>query len=634
MATDIDVLRYLKLFAAKTKSGVIDYKTFSAQLQRQAMGADRTVPVFRDLAANPDVVLLPRLKKLEIERKIVINLAGSAVDSVVVPDYYQDLIVGEYRKIEENPDIPFPDEDNLKISIPSSWVFHISIDGLAAMIDNRVNDAAFHKLAFPDGLPGLVCPADYTPARLHELAVLKIRNYLRQGSNKDYIQKKLGFSFQNKETQLRDALNALMVKPYDAVKSLREITNDFAFPFWAYLTTQIRKDLSQKPEKTPEDVSVLQAAALCDVYGNYWKGKAQRMAERETALKTLAQKLHEPPYVFTLDDIVDFRDTSHRPLLGKYSREELEERLRVLTTEAKAGQLPELLTLVTSDAKRRFAAKDRILPLAVRFVGEARQGVRTYLVNEWRAVLMDLRSIPAMESDEAFRADLMARLDRGYPILSLLVRDGYLPLVYAEFKATKQAAAELGKFFDRGELVPIDELLGLHRKQLLSDVKMMMPLWYSIPILPALAKFFKAMFGGGKAAKRAKAAVDADGEAKKIAVPSAQARKLEFANAAAKVEKNYLPAGVQLEAHMAGLEARWNTMLDATSKRNLTEDVESLVRDYLRTMLRTMKPSEFTVERVKSLTTALADTPSLSQIRNRSALEDYMALYMILLMKK
>lgn len=161
-----------------------------------------------------------------------------------------------------------------------------------------------------------------------------------------------------------------------------------------------------------------------------------------------------------------------------------------------------------------------------------------------------------------------------------------------------------------------------------------MPLWFSFPFLPFIARLLKA-FLGPKPGKRAARKETADSTvSRKIALPLAQARKIEFANAAARIEKVYVPVGVAFEAHMAGLEQRWNTMLGVEAKKNLTEDVEALVRDYLRSMLRSMKPSEFTVERVKSLTSALADTPNLAQIRNRGALEDYLALYMIKLLKR
>jgi hypothetical protein len=57
--------------------------------------------------------------------------------------------------------------------------------------------------------------------------------------------------------------------------------------------------------------------------------------------------------------------------------------------------------------------------------------------------------------------------------------------------------------------------------------------------------------------------------------------------------------------------------------------VNSLVRDFLRGVLRTMKASAFTADRVKSLAANLADTAALQKIKNHSALELYIQLYMI-----
>jgi len=50
--------------------------------------------------------------------------------------------------------------------------------------------------------------------------------------------------------------------------------------------------------------------------------------------------------------------------------------------------------------------------------------------------------------------------------------------------------------------------------------------------------------------------------------------------------------------------------------------------------LRTMKPSSFTIDRLETLSSNLADTPTLLKIRNHSALEEYIKLYMVKMLKR
>ena len=92
--------------------------------------------------------------------------------------------------------------------------------------------------------------------------------------------------------------------------------------------------------------------------------------------------------------------------------------------------------------------------------------------------------------------------------------------------------------------------------------------------------------------------------------------------------KSLTPSGYSVEEYLVELEGRWNTQINPQSKRDLTEDVQSLVRDYLRGILRTMRGSTFTLERVKGLAASLADSPTLMRITNHQALELYVQLYM------
>ena len=92
--------------------------------------------------------------------------------------------------------------------------------------------------------------------------------------------------------------------------------------------------------------------------------------------------------------------------------------------------------------------------------------------------------------------------------------------------------------------------------------------------------------------------------------------------------------GYNLEEYLQTLIGRWNNLLDPVAKANLTEDINSLVRDYLRGVLRTMRPSGFTADRLEMMSANLADTPNLLRIRNHQALQEYIKLYMVKMLKR
>ena len=209
--------------------------------------------------------------------------------------------------------------------------------------------------------------------------------------------------------------------------------------------------------------------------------------------------------------------------------------------------------------------------------------------------------------------------------------------MYNELRGTPDAVPDLDRFFSKGDLVSIDELLDLRRKHLVMDVRNLLPIWYTLPIISGIFAFFYRLTSKKRQKKRQYSALEEGHTASLIEqnrpVNSRTDRRIEFAAAAAKVEQILLPEGYKLDEYLSVLINRWNTLINPKAKADLTEDVNSLIRDYLRGLLRTMRPTSLTADRVKGLAATLADTPSLLKIRNHVALEEYVRLYMVRLIK-
>jgi hypothetical protein len=643
MGRGIDVYQIILSFAHRNNLGELDYKTLAQSIQRQARLSDQSEPVYRDLSLNPDTVLVPRLFLLAKEKKLVLQSVGNEIRSIILPEHFAEAFIQEYRRMDESPDVPFPDEDSLKLAVPGEWIQSISIDSdLGALSDaagerSSEKPVPLYRITFPDGVRPLVVPSSFVPDKLLEYAVLKLRQYLRKGANKEYMFNKLVNAFPGKEGQLKDAMGAVLTKPFDAIKGIQRADSDFTYPFWAYFVSAVKRDLDKKKDKTPEDWSCHQSAVLCEFYVNHYKGKAQRLQDLEAALKSLDACIRKPPYHFTLDEIYTFRDPKGVPMLSKFGKEELESRIRDKSTKAEDGALPELL-IVTTGGRRAFVAKEKTLLLAVRLIAEARSELRSRLLDQWRRMLEVFHTIPAMENDEAFLAELVAQVDTRFPLLGALIRDRLLPLVRDEAAARGDLPPDVNALFYKDDLVPLDELLDLYRKPLLVDAKMLLPFWYSVPILSGLARLVYRLMSrrDRKAAARAHAAQEAieDMQAKSRPIKkkrglTAKERRAEFEAAANRIASDLLPAGYGLEEYLRELEGRWNTLLNPEAKRNLTYDVDCLARDYLRGVLRNMAGSTFTTERVKNLGSSLADSPTLLKIKNHQALELYIQLYMV-----
>ncbi len=633
MVHDIDVPQVLRAFANRNKLAAVDYRTFAQAVQRQSRQADQTSPVFRDLAVNPDVVLVPRLLKAAQEKKLSLEMVGNEISKIFLPEFFNSVFMQEYKRMDENPEVPFPDEDSLNVIVPSEWIQAVSLETDLTLLTEAVQErqVPLYRLVFSEGLRAFVIPSSFVPNKLTEYAVLKVRQYLRRGGNKEYLYNKLLYAFGTKEQILKDAFSLVMTRPYDAIEELKKSSSDFTFSFWAYLSSHLKKDLDKKTDLSPEDTSIYQAIVICEIFSNWYKGKAQRIIDLEIAYKALETNLRKPPYYFSFDEILDFKDAKGGPLLGKFSREELEAWLKEATTGAKAGLLPEYLVVATGKGRRSYIAKDRLFQLVLRLIGEARVDIKARVITQWKQVLEDFGSLPAMDDDKAYRRVLSALVEERLPLLDALLKDRLLSFVRDELSKGGQTSTDIDRFFSHGELSPIDELLDMPRKTMTVDAKMLLPFWYSIPILRAIARLFLK-----KKVKTTKGKKQPEKKASEESTPpsAAKDRKQDFAKAAKEIANRLLPSGMSMEEYLRELEGRWNTMLSNDAKKNLTEDVNSLVRDYLRRTLRTMKVSSFNLERVKGMASNLANTPTLLKMKNHAALELYIEVYILRTLSK
>ncbi|MDE6067396.1 MAG: hypothetical protein K2F89_00385, partial [Treponemataceae bacterium] len=78
---------------------------------------------------------------------------------------------------------------------------------------------------------------------------------------------------------------------------------------------------------------------------------------------------------------------------------------------------------------------------------------------------------------------------------------------------------------------------------------------------------------------------------------------------------------------------QWNIMITKEASLNLTNDVNSLIRDYTRKIVRSINSKSFTIDRIQNLAETFCKSPSMQQIHDQSSLYMYVQLYMVHLVK-
>jgi hypothetical protein len=95
----------------------------------------------------------------------------------------------------------------------------------------------------------------------------------------------------------------------------------------------------------------------------------------------------------------------------------------------------------------------------------------------------------------------------------------------------------------------------------------------------------------------------------------------------------YIGSG-DIKKELTSLISLWNPLLDPKSKQNLVEDVNSLVRDFLRQQKYRARLRAPSAEQLEKLAKELAESKTLGAIRDKSHLREYITLYMLKLLHK
>lgn len=652
-------------------------------------------PDLSDLEDNTENLLAVRLIELEKEKRLTIRYDGSRILGVDFPEYYTSAIHAAYQKIHDRPQLPFPTEESLEITIPNDFIqpLDVKTDFVAWLGNEAEESPRVLRLMFPDGLKTILATTDMLRKTLVDVSVHKIRAYLRSERNVSYIKSKLSGVFRNREMVLQEMLGKILTTPDDAVRTVLQ-PSDFSFHFWTTLSSVLIKDLALKKEKLPEEQDCAQSAYLLGYFNVYFKGVAQRKRETEAALQMLDTRLRKAPYAYTISDIYNFVDSKGVLLTRRYDHEDINNYLTAQLRSDNTDGLAPMLRVKGPDQKEYFIRKEHVLNVLIEGIFDASREFADYYVEAWSSDMKIDRRPREMNDDAAFARNVQTRMEERNPLLCALCRFDLIYLSANEQKVMGEAAAEVNRILDREQRVvrPMHEVLHLDREKLADDARLLLPFWQAIPWLHSMVRFCQRMLTGHKtagyverrqkqrvrrgkrpvvaantaaggpesaedsartadAARRettiqlgAGSGVASDRGERRIGTQAsggggkgATTRRLqaqEFKRRIEELQQSYVGKDGNVDARLEELIERWNPLLDPVAKANLVEDVNSLVRDFLRRMkvgFRLIPPDR---PRIQGFADKLSQSDVFDQIRRKDALKTYLELYMLRIMGK
>lgn len=670
-----DLLYILKIYTKKRKTPSISNTDLQSLAAKWSLEIRKKRTGFTDFT-NFSIEALDRIvDKLVSEGVCSVSGSPGHVDSITLLDFYQESIKKAFDEIELQPEISFPDEAAFGGTFPKDIITVVDVKAgfLDLLKSDNKESSSLLRINFPEGIRSLVVLSNLLDPELLRICISKSRIYLSIKRNYDYIFHRMQGIFQHKDQVIKDMFTKIIGQRNLAIATIMN-PDDFTFQFWSHFSSLIIKEFREKKDKLEREHGFSQAAYLIGFYNLFYKGAKQEQRDKELSFKQVEIGLRKSPYIFTFTDIMGFKDKSGFPLSRKIDRVELSGYLEKRTSPVGEQIIPDILKFSTSSDKYMFMNKEKYLSLTLRKIQEDSRELHSQYLDEWKDVLGDFKRLKMMNDRDLFIEDVALRVRNMDPVLMILMKFDYIVLCLEETKPSREVYMETERLFNRGRdsFRFLDEIFRLDRKILYNEAKSMLPIWKTLPIIGPLAHLFKRLFSGvRKSAEGIKDPSDLiSGFHKPFPSPPAKNKKnrkidesnaletfhekkgkaivssgssrdkttkeqlAKFRKAVVELKDHYVGENGNLEEALSSSITVWNPLMDGKAKQDLIEDVNSMIRDYIRGMKKgfSVKPPD--VSRVRHFAEHLGENDAFNKIKKKEEFIRYMELYIVYIISK
>ena len=631
MATSANLSSIIRYYAEKQKSPFIDQREFCTWIKKYAEHHVEEQAELVKYLGDPTGTVTAELAGLE-QKHLAAVIPNGSKKMIISIAYFSVKYTNLYKELIKNESIPYPIETDLPKKFPSTILERKAAQDyfIQDMNEEPSKSQNLYIIVFPRDLPALLLPACVPIKVLVESSQMKIRKVLKKEEYHDYFLKKLRSANPSKEISVKNFYSAFVDKDYNGYI---DVTDGDQYYLWNQLCYFVRQDFEKIQDRTADDTSLLQAISISEIHSTYLKEKFQTDRKREEALKELESNLGQPPYFFSTPQILKFQDKHGKLLFGQYSEEDLKDTLLKLSTESEDNTLPKLVVFKVASGTRYYIYKNKVISLIVRLCNEAHDTIKEILVNKWYESLLEYTKLPEMTNKDKFEKKLELLVEDNSPVLYALLTANFITLLSAE-KNLDDSLSTFQLFAD-GKLLPYSHLLMLRSEDILAEAKMRLPFIYTIPIISWIIGLFRSrkIEKQKREAKEKQLHEEVDPmsvlENEEGDKKAKKSRHEALADKAKELAAEFIPEGSTVDRELNFLAKQWNRMISKEAYNNLTEDVNSLIRDYTRRVCNTLTAQSFTKERIENLADALVRTPNMQKIQEQKALTEYVQLYMI-----
>jgi hypothetical protein len=368
-----------------------------------------------------------------------------------------------------------------------------------------------------------------------------------------------------------------------------------------------------------------------------------------------------------LNDIYGLKDEKGSPLITADSKDSVVRFLESKTRPKAKQILPDLMRVQTPDRKEYYIYKEHVPNVFVQRLNGASEELRHHYTSKWLDSIWRNEKPESMLNDNSFLQDLTNIVRSYYPLLSYFLNYNVLTGVEKDVKINYDLVPEYDRCLDRRNyrLKPMDEILRLDRKSLVKETRNELPFWGRTAVTRKLglmlAKIFKGLgrsikesqsqiqlshkrgsvktvsmkeqLGSGKSPvpEKAKMVVGAAGS-KKHAKSKAVDAKVAYNKALLELKDQLIGEHASIPTTLSELIEKWNPLYEPQARRNLIEDVNSMVRDFIRGLRRGIRNKPPDADRVRAVATKLSQNSVFDRITQKEHFKRYIEVYILRLL--
>ncbi|MCL2293580.1 MAG: hypothetical protein FWC36_01760 [Spirochaetes bacterium] len=642
--------KIIKVLVIKRDNPVINFTFFTDQLatyfesNREQFTGVKNAEEFKNAA-------IPILKRMETEEACTITYEGASILSFQVHKYYRQLVMKHYKIIEERPEYSFPDTRAFNFKINDSWLVYLNAQQNFIDAPELTNNekGKILVITFGDGVNSIVIPPEIVNTVLFDVVLKKIHLYVQNQNNFVYIGRYLRKAFEESESAVETMMSSMLNGPPNFKDHIRKPA-DFSFKFFAYLCNKVIKDLGAKKEKSISDITIYQAMALLRAFITYGRSVQQKESQRISDFKSLASQVKKAPYIYSTAEIFEMKDTIGTPYSKKYSPEFVSDFINKATTRKDDEDLPSVVKISAEPKKDYYIDREMLPQVFLKILVDSGKEIKKQYSKEWGQILRKFKTNKEMQDEKVFLESINTVIKNDYKLLNALLNPSLIYLANRLFDKNKNIKTSVDACFSEpGKFKSINKLLNMDREELLKETMASLPMRYSIPFFGRFIDFFMLLLGrknkeedevaesqktGGAVEEvfQELGSSSARDETSRQTSPEKAAAPQDLLGSISRLREIYL-SGKEMNHALEELIEKWNYMVDKKARKNLTEDINSLIRGFLRSRKRVIiRYKTLNEGRITTLRDDIMKQVSNANIKNKDAFRAYIDLYVIKLL--